>query len=334
MWNYFEISAEQRFVKTECVELLMKFGADPTHTIVAEDPPVSMIAYALLVVSADAVKRMLDNGEPFFSASNILESDEVPLLVLANYHASYGTEPYQIPDKFALLLSRGANLHVRDDNGDTCLHVVMLYDPGRIHREELRTRVYQNPVNDKYDGELKDILLLLMTAGADVYARNIYEETPSDIARSWNHEREWREALEECGYDPDEVEDAEEQNISWSSGTDFVRTSQQRPLLSFAEYLEIRKGRHIEEKLDEESEIETGVDEEEIIAENTWESWETKSDGDSGENQELEGDEHSREEHMHWEGSRANAADFRGRDDLESQTALLDAYKASKDKSD
>jgi len=224
---------------------------------------------------------MLDNGKPFFSASNILGSDKVPLLVLAACHVSATSYPYQIPDKLALLLSRGANPHVRDDNGDTCLHIVMHYDHPR---EEIIDRVFQNTVDDKYDGELKDILLLLMTAGADVYARNNYAETPSDIARSWNHGREWREALEECGYDPDEVDDAEEQNVSWSSGTDFVRTSQQRPLLSFADYLEIRKGRLIEELSDEESESEMDVDEEESITEDTWESWETESDGDSGEN--------------------------------------------------
>ena len=274
---------------------------------------------------------MLDNGKPFFSASNILGSGEVPLRVLADWHAVSTTDPYQIPDKFALLLSRGANPHVRDDHGDTCLHILMHYNH---RREKIHHRVFQNTVNDKYDGELKDILLLLMTAGADVCVSNNYAETPSDIAWSWNHEREWREALEECGYDPDEVDDAEEQNVSWSSGTDFVGKHQHRPLLSFAEYLEIRKGRHIEELSDEESESETDVDEEESIAKDTWASWEMGSNGDSGESQEFDGDEHSQEEHMHWEGSSANAADFRGRDDLESQTALLDAYKVSKDKSD
>jgi len=267
---------------------------------------------------------MLDYGKPFFSANTILGSDGAPLLVLAKFHAADTDQAYQTPDKLALLLSRGADVYAHDDNGDTCLHIVMQYDRHR----EISGRVFQNTVNATYDGELKDILLLLMTAGADVYARNNNGKTPSEIARFWNQEREWREALEECGYDPDEVENAEEKSVSRSSGTDFAETPLQRPFLSFAEYLERRKGRLIEELSEEESESEVDVNEDDM-----WESWETGSNAD-GESQELEGYEHSQEEQMQWKALSANAAGSSGGDDLKSQTAMFDAYRASKDKLD
>lgn len=56
-----------------------------------------------------------------------------------------------------------------------------------------------------YNGRLKDILLLLLTAGADVYACDDEEESLSDIADRYGQWQEWTDASTECGYEPDEV---------------------------------------------------------------------------------------------------------------------------------
>lgn len=47
--------------------------------------------------------------------------------------------------------------------------------------------------------------MVFITAGADVYATNDDDITPSMIALEYGREDEWIEALELCGYEPEEV---------------------------------------------------------------------------------------------------------------------------------
>ena len=51
----------------------------------------------------------------------------------------------------------------------------------------------------------KDLLMVFLTAGADVYATNNYGKTPSEIAFINEREDEWIEALLLCGYNAAEV---------------------------------------------------------------------------------------------------------------------------------
>lgn len=129
-------------------------------------------------------------------------------------------------------------MHSHDMWKTTCLHHVMNHPRSR----DTSRFIFQDPVTLHSDGELKDILMLLVSAGADVYAVNDLGESPSDIAWRNDHEREWREALEECGYDPDEVDLHEEEEATcWTSGIDASTIKVQPEHLSFSEYLEIRK---------------------------------------------------------------------------------------------
>jgi hypothetical protein len=59
-------------------------------------------------------------------------------------------------------------------------------------------RVYQ-------EQEFKDILMCMVTAGADVFTSNWERRTVSQFACIHGHEEIWREVLSECGYDPDTV---------------------------------------------------------------------------------------------------------------------------------
>ncbi len=58
--------------------------------------------------------------------------------------------------------------------------------------------------------DFKDSLMLLVTAGADVYAIDKFGYSVSDIACSNGHEEIWIEVLAECGYNPEEVFSLEE----------------------------------------------------------------------------------------------------------------------------
>ncbi|KAK5077237.1 hypothetical protein LTR51_002924 [Lithohypha guttulata] len=207
-------------------------------------------------------------------------------------------------------------------------------------------RIFQNKIDKECDGELLDILILLITAGANVHARNDDGKSPSDIACEWGHEREWIRALEECGYDSPSVMGAEEETVCWSSGHDFQGASFRQPLLTFAEYLSFRKLRHVEEvpygwSEGEEYESSRGEgssrDEEGSIGEvgeDAWEAWETSSDvdGDDDSHESL-GDTGLEREHAHTEVPVIDNSDARLRDAQELQVEMLEAYRASKHKS-
>jgi hypothetical protein len=75
---------------------------------------------------------------------------------------------YQSPESVAFLLRRGANVHARDELGDTCLHIVLK----KLHRMETL-------------GSL-DVLVLLIRNGADTHAENFIGQTVADIADERN----------------------------------------------------------------------------------------------------------------------------------------------------
>lgn len=215
----------------------------------------------------------MDYGYPFASVNTIEGQSQSPLLVLVDDHTKGYSSSYQIPDKIALLLSRGADCHVHDLHRNTCLHLVLCYDSNEPGGR--RYRKFQNIVVPGFDGELKDILMLLITAGADVYKRNDHGNSPSDVAWYWGHGREWCEALRECEYDPEEVDAASSEDSCWSSGADYKREALHRPLLKFDEYLEIRKSRlMVEEVSDDETDddcIFSKADTEVWFEDATWE---------------------------------------------------------------
>jgi len=96
----------------------------------------------------------------------------------------------------------------------------------------------------KRKAELKDILLLMITAGADVCAVNDCGITVSDVAHQFGHCQIWTDVLEACGYDVDEVRQGTDISLGWSSAVEPPRTRQpgeRASKLSFADYLKQRK---------------------------------------------------------------------------------------------
>lgn len=227
---------------------------------------------------------LLDYGYPFIFPGGFFNKHETPLLHLASTHSLRNFISYcEIPDKIALLLQRGADVLSHDLDGNTCLHLVMRY---RFDEECSTAPRYRNDSASEYHKELKDILMLLLTAGADVTARNSFEFSPSDVAWDYGHWQQWTDALQECGYDINEVDvEREEESSCWASGTD-IRVKTVRPkLMSFHEYLEIRKTRT--SRLVEVSDSETDDDHDEFDDEieddsdgedGGFENWETESE--------------------------------------------------------
>jgi hypothetical protein len=144
-------------------------------------------------------------------------------------------------DKAILLLERAANISWRDSSGDNVLHASL--NSKRRHERVTHTYDYSESTPNMYKDhhfcmsltEPKQFLILCIAAGADVYATNNDGETPSLVARKYGREREWTEALSQCGYDPIEV--FVQSDASPLDGTRIRQTSK----LSFKEYCQRRE---------------------------------------------------------------------------------------------
>jgi hypothetical protein len=188
------------------------------------------------------IKTYLDFGYPFISSTSIGGSPCPLTCLITDHHIKLGSRAFRaIPDKVALLLTRGADISIRESDGDNFLHIIMATPA--THGVSLHSR------------ELKDILMLLVTAGADVYAVNDYGVTVSQYARQNGYTPLWYNVLKTCGYDVKDVCQESYTSHGWSSSVDVSlnrRQSVRTPKLSFSEYLEIRKvnGNNFKESVD------------------------------------------------------------------------------------
>jgi hypothetical protein len=182
------------------------------------------------------LKHVVDFGEPFI---NINDTYEIPegkwsALTLLAYTCGYdaGFE-VDIVDKGILLLNRKADISYRDENGDTVLHTLLKCE--RLYERLSRTKARRSGRLRCWDlsfKEPKDLLMVFITAGADVYATNDTGQTPSMVALEYGREDEWIKALELCGYDSDEV---------LKSCIDRPTREYQTTKLSFQEYCQQRQ---------------------------------------------------------------------------------------------
>lgn len=103
-------------------------------------------------------------------------------------------------EKAILFLNRKADISCRDEIGDTVLHTFLKCE--RLHEKESRSQIHSGRMW-MWDVSLKapkDLLMVFITAGADVYAANDNGETPSMVASEYQREDEWIEVLELCGW--------------------------------------------------------------------------------------------------------------------------------------
>lgn len=128
-----------------------------------------------------------------------------PLLYLArNSGYEYGSKFY-ILEKAMLLLERKADVSRRGAHGDTVLHAIL-----RCSRRYERLSRHVRRGRRLWHWKLsistpKDMLILFMSAGADVFATNRIGQTSCMVAAEYGRLEEWEEALGACGYDAEEV---------------------------------------------------------------------------------------------------------------------------------
>ena len=190
------------------------------------------------------MKALIDIGEPFISLESTGDSSPfatIPLHLIADSHSGGWAENCQIPDKIALLLSRGANVEARNDRGETSLHVVF------SNHSTLGTNIGwydKEAALQRHLSESIDILVLMCSAGADVCAIDDQGRSVSDAAFDAGQEVAWTKALKYCGIDVNDVR--ARPNVDPARSTALSSRYNERPTsvsskLSLAEYLKQRK---------------------------------------------------------------------------------------------
>ena len=156
--------------------------------------------FTVLIVGASkhvqaTTKALLDLGQPHVNVNAISHSTfKSPLLYLATCYGRLSKVALDMHEKVFLILERGACVAARDRYGRSCLHLVLGFNANM----KRGFAAYQ-------EEEFKDILMCMVTAGADVFASDDCGRTASQTAVMYGHEELWREVLTECGYDPDAV---------------------------------------------------------------------------------------------------------------------------------
>lgn len=151
---------------------------------------------------------MLNYGTPLISLNSRVIygyfEDDTPLLLLASYFAEpTGVETFE---KIMLLLERGADAKIVNDYGETCLHRILSYKIAGYfgNRWNLRINLCQ-PLCRRRTEDAEKVLVALVKAGANVYARTNWGESVSERAYCNGHTKLWMKVLKTCGYDPWDV---------------------------------------------------------------------------------------------------------------------------------
>lgn len=149
------------------------------------------------------------------------------------------------PERVLLLINHGANINASKNDGSTCLHEFLRWEISKWKAIDYRYMGLEDALRREII--LKDVLMILCTAGATVNAINDYGYSLLDVATALANGRLWKEVLVECGYDIEKVCRDTEPDVGWSTAVDELdgrhgnlrtgRTS----TLSLAEYLAWRE---------------------------------------------------------------------------------------------
>ena len=190
------------------------------------------------------MKALIDLGEPFVSleCTGDNSSDRTtPLLLLASYSSEgFGTN-FQMSAKIALLLTRGANVKATNIGGETCLHLIL---QGHYHPNGDGCWCYNKDRVRRHSHNIKDSVMLMISAGADVCAVDGYGLSVSDVAMNSGNNAIWMEALSHCSIDVRDV--LARRNIDPARSTALSPEFSEPPRsivskISLVEYLELRK---------------------------------------------------------------------------------------------
>ncbi|KAH7417967.1 hypothetical protein BKA64DRAFT_184604 [Cadophora sp. MPI-SDFR-AT-0126] len=223
----------------QCIRIMLEAGAD--FSLEADHGNGEWLNGFMDAVECRSLaqfQHIVNLGEPFIDLRvnyKIPSGECSALTILADTCGYAARETIDVADKAILLLNRKADISCRNGIGDTVLHTVLRCM--RLHERISRTKARRSGIVERWKLSFtapKDLLMVFVTAGADVCATNDYGETPSMVALEYGREDEWIEALELCGYDPEVVLNS---CIHYPMGED------QRSKLSFQEYCQQRQQR-------------------------------------------------------------------------------------------
>ncbi|KAI1120087.1 ankyrin repeat-containing domain protein [Nemania abortiva] len=175
--------------------LLLEAGADP----IMPTPRNQFLLKKLTVHSEIEIIRFFWNSELFklfVGIDNLLPSGVPPLFACMDMECSV-SQASSVSERLRTLLDAGANVHVRDAGGRSCLHEFVLRSYAPI----------------EYDADVRDRFLairLLVERGADVYAVDKFNRSVCEVAYNAPAYRAshggfagdlWDAALQSCGYD-------------------------------------------------------------------------------------------------------------------------------------
>jgi hypothetical protein len=182
------------------------------------------------------LKHVLDFGGPFISPNGTYIGEHPPLILLARESGLQSCSTLHIIDKAILLLNRKADISHCGVNGNTVLHSVLIWKP--LHQLRTYRKAKSLGIGARWMLSLThplDLLMVFITAGADVYATNLHGYTPSRIANACRRTEEWIKALELCGFNSREV-------LAHSTPcTHDCRNTHQTSKLQFEEYCQQRE---------------------------------------------------------------------------------------------
>jgi hypothetical protein len=146
------------------------------------------------------VEALMNSAYPTISFNSLGDEGKdslSPLCYLADSFRTGIIPTFQASEKFKFLFKNGADVQFYDDNGNTCLHLILTYDKVSV-LQLIGSAVYN-------EAEFQSILMAMINAGADVEAYNWFGQTASDIACLYDHEELWIQVLAACGKNPWEV---------------------------------------------------------------------------------------------------------------------------------
>ncbi|KAF8250895.1 ankyrin [Wilcoxina mikolae CBS 423.85] len=169
-------------------KMLLDAGADPTldigETMEGGSPLVQALSRGL--EKLEMLRLFLNRGSIFVDLEEpLFDCGSTPLLTACDDMAME-------TETVALLISHGASVEARDASGRTCLHIAL----GTNKYDQRRPSVTQC---------LREVLTILLEAGADVFAECDQGISVSYVAYWANRGKMWEEVLTACGHDASEV---------------------------------------------------------------------------------------------------------------------------------
>ena len=255
-----EASEHCHIATNNCLSIMLDAGADYTVDLdshfdifcpfmrsLSEDSIVyqttGLCSYELTNYYQTSFKNILDHDNSSIDVNeprcNSFRLEEPPLFSLARESGYETSDVFYVLEKAVLLLERKADVSRRGADGGTVLHAVLKCRCCFEWISKQNARRNKSLWSRKLSiSTLKDMLLLFLSAGADVYVSNRFGQTASMVAAECGRLEEWEEALSACGYNAEKVMTHSHSDLKTCTG------QHQASKLVFEEYCEQLKRRN------------------------------------------------------------------------------------------